>query len=317
VFTYNAAGQVATIDDPFAASSRKGHWLRAVGLVILVVITGCGGQRADPSTPTISPPNGWSVEYATYSPNGERLAVMAFDDEADLRLGLVQGNREIRFLQAIEGIQDYAWMPDSSHLLLAVGKPMGFATLIVTDLEGMIVRTIAPTRSMTLAQSGLTVDPSGAFAVASALAVGGLQEQDLYRIDLETGATERLTRTPAIVESFPLLTEDGTVNVATDRGRSDSALVPVSITIWRSSRQKVYGGPSSGNVSGLSRQWLPRSARLDWRVYRASAGSMEEITSTTGLHWVTSNPSGSGLAGTQAESVGNSGSIVLMDVRSR
>ena len=154
---------------------------------VLLTPTSCDrevGGGIDDLLVVVSPPAGWSLDYPTYSPDGKRLIAMAFDSHADLRLMLLRDDR-LEPLDMARDLVDYAWMPDSRSLLLATGKPMGPSVLQVVDLAGRLQSRVDLGTDIILAQSGMSVSADGRFAFVSALADRGLDERDLFRVDLE------------------------------------------------------------------------------------------------------------------------------------
>jgi hypothetical protein len=237
---------------------------------------------------------------------------MAFDRRANLRLALVEGDTS-KPLEMVKDLVDYAWMPDSETLLVATGKPMGLSTFRVIDLSGREIRSVVPTLEIVLAQTGMSVSPGGRFAVVSALATDDLNEQDLYRVNLMSGKTTRLTTSVDIIETFPTVRDSrDIVFTATTTDRTRSVVVS-----WRDDRRRVLSQPemwvdrATVSASGVIMSGFPAESRLAWRAYLVNSEAVE-IDGTNGMRWITSPPDGSEVAGTVAEGIGSGGQVVIV-----
>ncbi len=284
---------------------------------VLLTPTSCDrevGGGIDDLSVVVSPPAGWSLDYPTYSPDGKRLIAMAFDSHADLRLTLLRDDR-LEPLDMARDLVDYAWMPDSRSLLLATGKPMGPSVLQVVDLAGRLQSRVDLGTDIILAQSGMSVSADGRFAFVSALADRGLDEQDLFRVDLRSGKIAALTTTSDTVESFPVVREDGEViYVATSGDRRDSVVLSsTGGKITQVSPADLWVDRVSDTSFGLVVTGFPTGQSLAWRGYRL-APNLVEIPGTKGLRWVTGGSDRMTIAGVLSGDVDSGGQLVIVPI---
>jgi hypothetical protein len=121
--------------------------------------------------------------------------------------------------------------------------------------------------------------------------------------------TTGLTRTPAVVESFPLVRTGGdVVYVATTSDRRRSALVSMGREGQVLSPSSVWVERAAELESMMVVSGFPSGARLGWRGY-VLGSEATEIPGTTGMHWLTAPKDGTVVAGTVAGTVGDSGEI--------
>jgi Tol biopolymer transport system component len=181
--------------------------------------SGCGAQGA---TANAAPPipKASSIDRGSLSPDGRTLAYRGVTNGEFARVGVgvtrVGGARWITPTRV--DATDFAWLPDSHRLLIAFRPhprdPLGGARsekFGIFDLQGRPLRRIAVDRPLRVESTGLAVAPDGRTAVLAAAGPGTLDvPTDLFRLDLATGKTVRLTKTPTLYETNPVFVSPST-----------------------------------------------------------------------------------------------------------
>lgn len=293
----------------------------SVRLVLLALfVTGC--QSSEPmderTMSVVEMPDGWSAEYAQFSPNSERLAVLAFDSRARLRVGLVVGT-EIHSVATQGRLTDFAWMPSSTEFLAAFGGIMRPAHLEVVDLNGQSKRVIELSMDIELTQRGMAVAPNGQRVVVSAQPLGGRSNpEDLFEIDLDSGAVRQLTNTPDTVEVFPVWRGGDVVftELRDHRTSSNLAIMSGGVVDWLTEGDIWFDRAAIDGAGQVYAAGFPASSPLQWQIYRVEEGSTSRVDSPgPPVHWLTVRPDGRQIAGTDAASPGSSGRIVVWRLR--
>lgn len=198
-------------------------------LACWAAVTGCASQPAAELKPTASvvrtipPPQGWTFLYARHSPDGSRLAIFGIDPTHIPRVAYLEDDRIVPILTNKEPATDFAWMPDSTHLVVALSKSGDPARLLTVALDGRVIREVAPTTPISSFFNGMAVSPSGDVAILSVQSPSKfLQPTDLVRINLQSGQARFLTETSAVSEQLPEFLESSTLPfTARDFGSDD------------------------------------------------------------------------------------------------
>lgn len=181
--------------------------VRALSLVVMLGIAGCASDSTmlpAPTKPLFHPKGGWDPWNGAFSPDGENVAFFGFDPANRPRIALLREGRAVPVTDPDLLPSDFAWMPDSSSLLVAFGPATKRTQLAVVDLAGKILRLVPIELSFGVNQSGMTVNRKGTVALVSASAAGPLDTPaDLIQLDLQTGMATYLTRTPDVHETWP------------------------------------------------------------------------------------------------------------------
>lgn len=131
-------------------------------------------------------PGNVSPRESRFSPDGEHLAVRARGVGAS-RLLLAEGGR-LRLLPTSDlDVAAFAWMPDSSSLLVAHEDENLVAGLAVMNLDGEIVREVPLSERLSITE-GMAVRGDGSVAVVPVQPpVQAARPTDLVEVDLATG----------------------------------------------------------------------------------------------------------------------------------
>jgi Tol biopolymer transport system component len=175
-------------------------------LVALVVASVACGTNSDDETAatTVVVPAQDEIDawFAAYSPDGQRIAWYGYDFGHRERVGLVDDRELVPLTDVSMDAADFAWMPDSEALLVAHWE-RGGTTLAVVDLEGRVRRQIELSKRLFAASSGMFVLNRDT-AIMSAMTTRNDRPLDLYRIDLDSGTVENLTKTYPLSETWPV-----------------------------------------------------------------------------------------------------------------
>lgn len=191
---------------------------RSLALVaaVLAAAAGCGGGQdaAKPSKGKPALPETSDLDRGSYSPDGKTIAYRRVTKGEFARVGVgVEGDAKPHWITptAIDAT-DFAWLPDSNRLLIAFrphpADPLQGARserFAVFDRSGRRVRSIRLDRPLRVESTGIAVAGDGRTAVIAAAGPGRLDvPTDLYTVDLATGGTRRLTKTPSRSEINPV-----------------------------------------------------------------------------------------------------------------
>lgn len=191
------------------------------------------------------------VEFLDISPDGRELAISSDrDGNKDLWVLPAAGGEAQNLTQTPVPEWAVAWSPDGTQIAY-YGYYQGKRNLFVVDREGG-----APTRiEMTEIDQAFVPawSPDGSRIAFRGIAAGDLQgNNDLYVVELASGAVERVTEHPAM-DIFARWAPDGTLSFVSNRGNQSR--------VW------VAGAPgqpptvSSG--AGMSfHDWAPDAQRL-------------------------------------------------------
>lgn len=164
------------------------------------------------------------ADEAVFSPDGTRLAVI---DEGRVRLAV---NGELVDVTDPGGrVVDVAWMPGSNGLLVAEG-PSSTGILPVVAPDGRSLGVVRPAPPLQPGGGfGMSVDPDGRRAVVVSVERPALEDEGRYlaAVDLETGATRRLTKTTANPRT-PRHVSSGRVALSVD-GRNGPEVVVLDV----------------------------------------------------------------------------------------
>lgn len=189
---------------------------KVLAVLVVVAVAGLGWAtlRSDDGNASIFDADGMvdpgnvSPRESRFSPDGKHLAVRARGVGAS-RLLLAEGGR-LRLLPTSDlDVAAFAWMPDSSSLLVAHEDESLVAGLAVINLDGEIVREVPLSERLSITE-GMAVRGDGSVAVVPVQPpVQAARPTDLVEVDLATGATHKLTDTPVEDEAWPVFVEDG------------------------------------------------------------------------------------------------------------
>ena len=170
-----------------------------------------GGPRSDGGTSMDI--GDWRPTRAVPSPDGKSIALIASVSVGshDQVVIVRDGERSV-VTGSNETADDVAWMPDSQRVLVAFYGKQGRLTLRLHALEGRDGTPVPLDRDLGNT-SGMAVAPDGQTAVIAApgFPSGNSEPDDLFRLDLRSGATENLTNTPEEIEHYPVLLPDGRI----------------------------------------------------------------------------------------------------------
>lgn len=190
---------------------RVAHALVAASLAA----AGCGGGQATPISRASGPPipDASGIDRGSFSPDGRTVAYRGVSRGEFARVGVGVGRGgSARWVTSTRiDATDFAWLPDSRRLLIAFRRhprdPLEgarYEQFAIFDLQGRLLRRVAVDRRLRVESTGLAVAPDGRTAVLAAAGPGRLDvPTDLFRVDLATGRTVRLTNTPTVYETNP------------------------------------------------------------------------------------------------------------------
>ncbi|HEX2049041.1 MAG TPA: hypothetical protein VHJ34_00235 [Actinomycetota bacterium] len=180
----------------------------SVALLALVLAAACGplsgaGGRGPLEAGGRLAPGGWILDRGAFSPDGRRVAFVGVDPDGNQRAGVAADGGSVEAVTPEDWtVVDFAWMPGSESLLVVRHGERG-DTLAIVGVDGEVVRMVDVDRPFG-AGRGMVVSPDGDYAIVSMQEPVALERPaDLVRLDLATGATTNLTRTPRLTEDYP------------------------------------------------------------------------------------------------------------------
>jgi hypothetical protein len=162
------------------------------------------------------PGQGWSFDFATFSPDRSRVAVIGTRPDAAQPLGIVEHGKIRRVSRQDALVSDAVWLPDSKHLVMAwqhrnddlLETPERFS---IIDTTGRVVREV-PVKTPLVAseQTGMVLHPDGRHVVLGMRPLGpSTAFGDLQQVDLDSGEVRPVFVTPGVHETSPKYLPDG------------------------------------------------------------------------------------------------------------
>lgn len=202
----------------------------AFGLGLVLLAAACttpppaaGALRDDGSLPAKQRGGSWVYEMAAYSPDRSTVAVVGMSPDDRAALGIAR-HAKVRVVTKPDiAVADFAWL-DAGHLVVAftdfdedrIGedRPQRFAVL---DTDGRIVREVPFTEPLVHDEPvGMTVSADGTRLLTAMRPFGERGgTADVVEIDLVTGRTRVVARTPDSGEWSPVYLADGRIVVVT------------------------------------------------------------------------------------------------------
>jgi Tol biopolymer transport system component len=203
---------------------RTGH-TRGLATVafVAVALAGCSGPTRAQSRDSIQPTTvrlgvstypGWTILGDVQVNEGGVVAAWA--DRVPPAGGpvvVISGSKVVPVTPLSMIPSAFGWMPGGKQLLVAWSQDVaGAAQLMVYGMDGRKIRSITLSTPLNV-DHGLSVSRDGKTAVVagSPPGLGNESSTDLYQVDLASGATEQLTRTPSVVETSPHYLPDQSV----------------------------------------------------------------------------------------------------------